>query len=203
MSEGIDVSHYQGKINWNKVANAGVRFAFIKASEGFTWKDSKFKTNWRAAKKVGISVGAYHFFRTKDGKRQAKNLLDRLEQVSYETGDLLPVIDLETWDPSSASRSTFVSYIEDWIETVEAEIGKKPIIYTFKSFWRRIGDPEHFSTCPLWVVDLSSNSKPRLPVGWNDFVVRQYDHHGSIQGIKGDVDLNSLKNASAFKKIIL
>ncbi|MEL7065412.1 MAG: GH25 family lysozyme [Bacteroidota bacterium] len=188
--EGIDVSHYQGSIDWEAVAASGVKFAFVKATEGFTWRDARFRSNWQGAKQAGIAVGAYHFFRTKDGTRQANNILRRLDEVGFEPGDLLPVIDVETWDPAAGSQSTYISYIEDWLTRVEDKLGRKAIIYTFASFWRRIGNPDQFSEYPIWAVDLSRPNNPRIPRGWTDYDVLQYDHHGSVAGISGDVDLN-------------
>lgn len=188
---GIDVSHWNGHINWQDVIEDDVNFVFMKASEGFNWHDSKFEENWQGASDVGLVKGAYHFFSSKDGIRQADNLLGRLEDVGYEPGDLLPVIDIENFDADRLSVDQFVEQISEMVGKLTDAVGEPPIIYTLRSFWRRIGDPD-FSQCPLWVVDLQDDGSPRLPEGWGDYVVHQYSFTGEIDGIRGDVDLNRL-----------
>ncbi|MBL0015595.1 MAG: hypothetical protein IPP17_03940 [Bacteroidetes bacterium] len=98
---GIDVSRYQGKIEWAKVKQAGIRFAFIKATEGTDYVDPYFAVNWDEAKDKGIARGAYHFFRpAQDGKAQAEHFL---KQVKWTKGDLPPVLDLEVTDEVTAA----------------------------------------------------------------------------------------------------
>ncbi len=186
-TQGIDVSHHQGPIKWDRVANDGIYFAFIKASEAFTFKDRRFEINTKGCRDNGIRCGGYHFFRPgKDGRRQADNLLAQLEKADFgQPGDLLPVLDCEDFDGSSKAR--YREDLQTCLDRVESQIGKKPIIYTLKSFWKIIGDPD-LSAYPLWVVDLSFVDFPRLPKHWTDYAVWQYSFTGSVDGISGDVD---------------
>ena len=192
--EGIDVSHWQDNIKWKKVAASGVNFALMKASESKKYKDKKFETNWIGCRQNGIRCGAYHFFRPSvDGKLQADNLLSQLDKVGYgEKADLLPTLDCEDFDGSSKSK--YQKELQACLDRVEAKIGKKPIIYTLRSFWKKIADPD-FSAYPLWVVDLSSVDSPRLPKHWNDYVVWQYTFTGSVNGISGNVDRDRFKGS--------
>lgn len=104
---GIDVSYYQGKIDWQKVKamredGVYVSFAFIKATEGLLNVDPYFQRNWREAPKAGIKVGAYHFFRPKRSGLWQANFF--LQTVSIEKGDLPPVVDIEGLDGVSAAK---------------------------------------------------------------------------------------------------
>ena len=92
-SEGIDVSHHQGEIDWPSIPKERISFAYIKATEGGDWKDKNFLSNWNGAKQAGLKVGAYHFFTLcRNGKTQARNFID---YVPNESSMLAPVIDLE------------------------------------------------------------------------------------------------------------
>src|SRR5690606_30109782 len=104
---GIDVSYYQGKIDWPKVKameedGVKVTFAFIKATEGLLSVDPYFQRNWREAPKAGIKVGAYHFFRPKKSGLWQANFF--LQTVSLEKGDLPPVVDIESLDGVSPDK---------------------------------------------------------------------------------------------------
>ena len=134
---GIDVSYYQGKIDWNKVtlmkeSDVKIDFAFIKATEGLLLVDRYFQRNWREAPKSGIVCGAYHYFRPrKSGKWQAKFFL---QTVDVEEGDLPPVVDVEELDGISAGRMR--TELKDYLNHIEKRTGVKPIIYTGISFYK-------------------------------------------------------------------
>ena len=186
--EGIDVSHWQGSIKWDKVADNGIHFALMKASEAKTFKDIKFERNWAGCKENGMRRGAYHFFRPGiGGEIQADNLLRQLDKVAYggDNKDLLPTIDCE--DYNGSGKKNYQRDLKDCLVRLEEKIDKKPLIYTQRSFWKKIGNPD-FSSYPLWVVDISSVNSPRLPKYWNDFIIWQYTFAGSVSGVSGEVD---------------
>ena len=128
---GIDVSYYQGKIDWQKVVamkeeDVRISFAFIKATEGLVLADPCFRRNWREAAKAGLSVGAYHFFRPrKSGLWQANFFL---QNISIEKGHLPPVVDVESLDGVSAEQMR--EELKAFILQIEAKTKVKPIIYT-------------------------------------------------------------------------
>ena len=192
-TKGIDVSHWQGNIKWDKVAAAGVHFALLKASEAYTFKDSKFARNWKGCHDNGIRCGAYHFFRpNKDGVRQAENLLRQLDAVGYgKKEDLIPTIDCEDYDGSGKAK--YRQQLQDCLDKVKSETGVKPIIYTQQSFWKKVSNPD-FSSYPLWVVDISKDP-PRLPSHWQDYVIWQYSHTGKVSGVSGNCDVNRFAGA--------
>ncbi len=185
VTPGIDVSKWQGDINWSKVAGAGIRFAFIRVSDGLQYPDPKFLNNWDQAKAAGVVRGAYQYFRAgQDAVEQAEYLLD--EMGALEEGDLPPVLDIETMDGQSSA--TVAAKIGTWIDVVEGALGVKPIIYTSMGFWASMGTTE-FSSYPLWVANWETDC-PLMPAGWNEWVFWQTTDDGSIAGISGPVDLD-------------
>src|SRR5262245_48071429 len=121
-AQGLDVSHFQGTVDWPQVAQAGYGFAFIKATDGITYTDPMFAQNWAGAKAAGLLRGAYHFFEADDDpQQQAENFL---KTVSLESGDLPPVLDVEASSTSSeVSTATIVANIAVWLQTVEQATG--------------------------------------------------------------------------------
>ncbi len=190
--QGLDVSDYDGKVDWIRVKQAGYTFAFAKATEGKTWKASTFPRNWRQMEGVGMIRGAYHFFRPiTDAKAQAQNFLDYVDSVdSIGANDLPPVIDLEHYPASvrqqwdSLKKSERVQRVKIWIDVIESEINRKPIIYTSYGFWngwmRGVRD---FSNYPLWVANYTSKPQPLIPNEWSRWTFWQYSDRAILPGI--------------------
>ncbi len=185
---GIDVSYYQKTINWDTVKAQNIKFVFIKATEGITIKDSKFDENWENSKKVGITRGAYHFFRpTIDGKQQA---LLFLKTVKFESGDILPVVDVEyTRMYRRCRRSTYINNLNRFINEVYIQTGQKPIIYTSPYFWDRYYGPYiKIDNHHLWLASYTEEPIPSKYFETHTFW--QYSPKGKIKGIDTLVDLN-------------
>src|SRR5690348_641437 len=130
---GIDVSAHQGQVDWAAVAGDGVSSAYLKATEGATFQDPAFATNWRGARAAGLEVGAYHFFTLcRSGQEQARNLLDTLSSVGGvdDQGSLPVVVDLELGGNCSARppRAQVQAEIQAFTDAVEAETGR-PVTY--------------------------------------------------------------------------
>ena len=180
---GIDVSHYQAEVNWEMVAQQDIHFAFIKASEGETYRDSFFLRNWEEMKDVGIMRGAYHFFRpTLSAQAQAENFA---EFVSLEEGDLPPVLDVELMD--GTSKVDLLNGVRTWLYSVEIKLGIKPIIYTNQKFYHQYL-AGHFDDYPIWIARYN-HRQPHLP-GGKEWDFWQYGNRGKLQGVYGDVDFN-------------
>ncbi|MBD2579786.1 glycoside hydrolase family 25 protein [Oscillatoria sp. FACHB-1406] len=202
---GIDVSNYNPPIDWHRVKAAGVDFAFAKATEGGTWKDDTFSTNWAGMKSAGILRGAYHFFRPqKAAEEQVKNFLSVVQDV-LEPGDLPPVLDLEPW-PENVGRAwkeldfeQRIARVKNWLKQVEAATKEKPIIYTGPSFWSEyMKDTQEFADYPLWIAHYTPRSRPSVPGdnwGGKGYTIWQYTEVGSIAGVKGNVDKNRFKGS--------
>jgi lysozyme len=181
---GIDVSHWQGTIDWNAVAADGVEFAFIKATEGGDYTDPRFAANWAGAQRAGVVRGAYHFFRPQtDALAQAAHFL---RTVQLSPGDLPPVLDVEVTDGRSAAQ--IAAGVRAWLQEVERATGRRPILYTRASFWTgQMGGG--FGEYPLWVAHYGV-SQPNIPAEWSGWTFWQHSDAGRVDGISGDVDLD-------------
>ena len=176
---GIDVSHYQAVVDWTVVAGGGVRFAFAKASEGASVADQYFLDNWNGMKAAGILRGAYHFMHPgADPQAQARSFLSRLASANGGTpqlapGDLPAALDIEVTD--GASPAALLSCATAWLAAVESATGKRPIVYTYPSFWRStLSNPADLAGHHLWISHLAVAS-PTIPGSWPAWVFWQYD----------------------------
>lgn len=182
---GIDVSAYQGRIDWPEVSRHGVRFAFIKATEGGTMRDARFARNWREARKTGVLCGAYHYFQPKrDGKLQADLFVST---VPIGPGDLPPVLDIEA--PNFHDVAVLRREVGRWLRLVEAHYGVRPIIYSNYSYYKRYL-AGHFDDYPLWLAHYEVE-RPRMPA--SKWIIWQHSDEGYVPGIRGVVDFNVFK----------
>jgi lysozyme len=182
---GVDVSHYQGTINWSSVKNSGRTFAFAKATEGLTYTDPQFAYNWRNMQAVGLVRGAYHFCHPgEDPIAQANFFYNTVQPTS---GDLQMTGDIEVNDGQS------VSQIQSWgiqfARQIQALTGRPGIIYTYYYFWvDDCGDPNGNLNCPLWIATYGPS--PLVPHAWSTWSFWQYTDTGRCPGISGNVDLD-------------
>jgi GH25 family lysozyme M1 (1,4-beta-N-acetylmuramidase) len=181
---GIDVSYHNATIDWNTVAGGGVKFAFIRVSDGANFKDPKFAENWSGAKQAGVIRGVYQFFRPGQSiSSQAKLVIDALKADPIGAGDLPVVLDVETKDGVSDSKVR--SRMQQWLDLVEQGTGRKPMIYTAAFMQTTVGSS--FSKYPLWVANYTTKC-PLVPSGWKDWQIWQHSETAQIDGIKGNVD---------------
>ena len=194
LTNGIDVSHYNGVVDWARVAKAGIAFAYAKATEGAVHQDTEFTNNYAGIGQNAILRGLYHFFRPSvDAQAQATNFLKSLPQLVV--GDLPPALDVEVSDGQGAQ--VIVSGIQQWLNHVEATLGCTPVIYTSASFWNaNFAGNTTFSRYPLWVAHYTHNPAPNLPAGFADFTLWQYSESGQVPGITGSVDMNRFNGTS-------
>ncbi len=180
---GLDVSHYQAHIDWQRVSDQQFHFAFVKASEGATHNDTLFCNNWEGIKNAGMRRGAYHFFRpTVPTDLQINNFVS---QVQLENGDLPPVLDVEVLD--GVSKTALIVGVKTWLYTIEIKYGIKPILYTNVKFYNKYL-AGHFDEYPKWIARYNSK-EPTLACGKN-WEFWQYGDKGKIDGIRGAVDFN-------------
>ena len=209
---GIDVSRFQGTIDWPTVAGSGIRFAFVQASRGNgtdctvrpgqCGPDPYFATNRLAAESAGIRVGAYHrAFASGATKTDAR--ADALIEAnifiaavgSLQRGELIPVLDAES--PFTGMTSgTLRTWIRVFVKRVNKKLGRKPMIYTNASSWSATGNTVEFAKAryPLWVAEWGV-SRPTVPANnWagRGYWVWQYTSSGSVPGISGRVDMDRL-----------
>ena len=182
---GIDVSYYQEAIDWPRVRRAGIRFAFIRLSDGAQLRDTRFATNWAEARRAGVVRGAYQFFRPDQSALAQADLMIATLQ-NGDPGDLPPVIDIEV--DGGLHPTVVAARAQQWIERVRDKLGVEPIVYTGSDLWRS-GGAEPLGTQPLWVAHYTQNC-PTLPPPWTRWRFWQHTDRGAVPGIAGPVDLD-------------
>ncbi len=190
---GVDVSHYDGAIDWGKVAASGRAFAIAKATEGITFVDPQFQANWAGIKAARMVRGAYHFFRPADGGvKQADWFLSKVG--AFAAGDLPPILDWEVTD--GVASAIDVQEVQDFIDEVRSRTGLTTIIYTSARFLATVGNPSQFHTVPLWDAHWGV-SCPDIPSAWPAWTFWQYSATGVVPGIGPSVDLNVFNGTEA------
>ncbi len=184
---GIDVSYYQGDIDWNAVAGDGVEFALVRVSHSTQFFDPQFDTNLAGSRAAGIHTGVYQYFEPdEDPIAQADLLLENLGPL--QPGDLPPMIDVES--TGGQSPAAVASAVRAWVDHVEAALGVRPLIYTGYYFWQdNVGSPD-FGDYPLWIAWYGVDCPGNVPTGWSQWAFHQYCDCGSVAGISGNVDVN-------------
>lgn len=193
MIPGIDVSHFQGVIDWPRVAASGKRFAYVKAADGTGMADPMFETNVTGAQANGLLVGAYDFFRPAGDPAAEADLFERT--CGSVKLDLPPVVDVE--EAMSAGKDAWLtlplpnrlSALAFWIQNIKDRHGVDPLIYTSHSFWQRVmGASNAFAKLGLWVA--SYQPSPVLPSAWPAWTFHQYSGNGACDGVTGQCDLD-------------
>ncbi len=196
---GIDVSHHQQTIDWQKVTQEKIDFAFIKATEGTDHQDTLFSKHWKELQNSKITRGAYHFFSPfSSAKGQAQNFIST---VKLKEGDLPPVLDVEIegkLDEASLRKSVF-----EWLQIIEVHYKVKPILYTNQKFYMRFFTGGKFDKYPLWIARYRSKTPPFIPFG-QKWTFWQYGACGHLNGINGCVDFNVFHGeGAAFDKLLV
>ncbi len=183
---GIDVSHYQDKIDWEAVSNHNdefpIGFVFVRATAGKSRVDKEYKNNWKGAKANDYLRGAYHYYRPDENSvKQADNFIKNVKLVK---GDLPPVLDIEKI-PSNQSLDSLKSGLKRWLNKVEKHYGMRPIIYSGESFYTDFLKKE-FEDYDLWVASYSFFDDEIR----NEWLIWQFTDKGELKGIKGMVDVD-------------
>ncbi len=208
-TQGIDISHWQGTIDWAKVAASGKRFAFMKASEDDDFVDSRYQTNRAQAKAKGLFVGAYHFAQpelppadlagdpTIDAIAEADHFVDT---ATPQSGELIPVLDLE--QTGGLGVTDLQLWVRAFLERVYERTGVRAAIYVSPSFWStNMGNSRWFADngyVTLWIAHWTSAAGPTLPAsnwGGRGWTFWQYTASGTVPGISGRVDLDFYRSA--------
>ena len=185
---GVDVSTYQGQVDWPVLAGQGVDFAFIKATEGSGLRDVRFQENWSGAQAAGVRPGAYHFFSyDSPGKCQAQNFIDT---VPVTPGALPPVVDIEFYGSyleHPADPAAVKPILAPLLDALEEHYGVKPILYATYRSYRLYLSGREYRDYPLW---MSSPLAAPLLYDWDFW---QYSHTARLEGYEGReqrIDLN-------------
>jgi lysozyme len=196
---GIDVSHHQGEINWDKVTlwnGKRISFAYVKATEGATFTDVNYARNIRGALDNNIPVGSYHYFRTTSPVEE--QFAHFIKTVDKEEQQLIPLVDVEEkkhWD-----NDTFHKNFQRFLDLVENHFGKKPIIYTVNSFYNLHLSgkyrPYHF------LIGRYGDTAPNMKDNSN-WTIWQFSETGKIEGIPKKVDINVINSKYDLQDLLL
>lgn len=192
---GLDVSHYQGTVDWSSVAANGAKFGYMKATEGTTFTDPQFTTNYAGSAGAGLARGAYHFA-LPDNSSAAAQAQFFLNNGGGWVGDghtLPPVIDIE-YNPYGTADWTgycyemtpaqMVAWLSDFSTTVHNETNRWPVIYTTADWWANCtgNDTTLATNDPLWIAHVSTTDAGTIPSGWSNYTFWQYSSTGTFPG---------------------
>ena len=181
---GVDVSAYQGEIDWGVLARQGIGFAYIKATEGSSMEDRRFRENWSDAGKTGLRIGAYHFFSFETGgQAQAQNFIDT---VTAADGMLPPAVDVEPYGQFKDVTPAVLEELSVWLCAVEEQYGMKPVIYTTAAYYDAVNGA--FPQYDIWIRSVYGT--PPKDVCWTFW---QYSNRRKLDGYAGDeqyIDMN-------------
>ncbi|MFD7295479.1 lysozyme [Streptomyces sp. NPDC059897] len=188
-TEGVDVSSHQGNVAWSTLWNSGVRWAYVKATEGTYYKNPYFAQQYNGSYNVGMVRGAYHFATpdTTSGATQANYFVDNGGGWSRDGKTLPGALDIE-WNPYGAAcygktQSGMVTWIRDFLNQYKARTGRDAVIYTATSWWTQCtGNYGGFAANnPLWIARYAS-TVGTLPAGWSYYTMWQYTSSGPTVG---------------------
>ncbi|MCX5142895.1 MULTISPECIES: lysozyme [unclassified Streptomyces] len=188
-TEGVDVSGHQNAVNWSALWSSGVKWAYVKASEGTYYTNEDFTQQYNGSYNVGMIRGSYHFATpdTTSGAVQANYFVDHGGGWSKDGRTLPGVLDIE-WNPYGAqcygkTAAGMVSWIRDFVNTYKARTGRDAVIYTATSWWQSCtGNSASFGTTnPLWVARYNT-TVGTLPAGWGFYTIWQYTSTGPTVG---------------------
>ena len=193
---GVDVSNWQGTIDWGKVAGSGVKFAFVKATEGGNYTDPYYVTNRFNANANGIVIGAYDFAQPSTTAGQAEAEADYFVNVAQpRSGDFAPVLDLERTNGLSVANLQL--WVKKWMYRVYERTGQRASIYVSPSFWSTyMGNTTWFDLNgfrTLWIAHWTSGTSPTVPAtnwGGYSWTFWQWTSSGTVPGISGRVDMD-------------
>jgi GH25 family lysozyme M1 (1,4-beta-N-acetylmuramidase) len=199
--KGIDVSHWQGTIDWNKVKNSGIAFVYAKASKGATGTDEMFSANVQGARAVSLPIGAYHYatpsapYNPDQAKAEALNFVNVMKNGGMgDFGDIMPILDLE--EPAATGTLTsdeIASWARVFIDTVKSLTNRQVMIYSGDWFVEQYNDfGGKLSDIPVWIAAWTryGNTQPPAVGGWTEWTAWQYSDQGIVPGISGYVDLD-------------
>ena len=175
-SLGVDASVWNGSVTWSRVRAAGVRFAYVKATQGTGITDARYARNIARARAQGLAVGSYHFFDYRHpGREQADRFVAEMARRGGLADSLPPAVDVECFDRFGAADQAYVrTELRAFADRVLELTGHPVMVYTGRWSWREAtGDAATFGDLPLWIACWSCPSGPSMPPGWTDWLFWQ------------------------------
>ena len=195
---GIDVSHYQHNINWKEASqDPKVGYVYIKATEGRDHVDATYDYNLREARRNGIKAGSYHFFRP--NVSAAEQFRNFTKIINKNNQDLIPLIDVEV--TGGVSVTTMHTCLQEFLQLITKEYGKKPLIYTGKNFYNKYFAPYSVYKSYSFMIAQYTNNEPVLNNN-DDYLIWQYTGAGSVNGVRGHVDQSRFHGRHSINEIL-
>lgn len=195
--KGIDVSRYQGGIHWEDVASDGVKFAYIKATEGRDIVDDRYAENIKGAQDAGLAVGSYHYLTSRSPvKSQFANFTSTIDK---EDQDLLPMVDIEKAGVSTWNARQIKDSLQLFLDLSKKHFGKYPIIYTYSNFFNQYLSPD-FNHYYLFIANYQQEPVVK---GAGVHNIWQLTDRGRVSGINHRVDLDILSNGTTLEDLKL
>ncbi|WP_051540264.1 GH25 family lysozyme [Clostridium ihumii] len=191
--KGIDISNWQGDIDYSKVKASGIKVVYMKASEGNNYKDAFLEQNYSRAKEQGLKVGFYHFFRG-DALNEARYFV---ECIKNKVSDCLLALDIEVDCGMDASKLT--TECITFLKEVKRLTGKNVVVYTYTSFANSSLD-SRLSKYPVWIAHYGVDTPGYNPI-WTSWVGFQYSDKGQVNGVNGNCDVNEF-NSGIFNEVV-
>lgn len=186
--EGVDVSEYQGEVDWSAVRASGRRFAIARIAHA-PRVDARFETNWRGIRAAGMIRGAYLYFSpAHDVAAQADSIARAVGRLG--PGDLPVALDIEKPPPGLPSPADYAARIAELVARVTQSTGRAPMIYTGAYYWRLRVRSDAFKSLPLWHPQYAPVRCPSIAPPWSAWALWQYSSTGRVPGVRGDVDLD-------------
>ena len=190
---GVDVSFYQGTVDWAQIGAAGFAFAFARVSDGLVHADPRFKSNWAGIHAAGLTRGAYQYFEPgEDAAAQADLVVENVGVLG--ASELPAVIDVEDADGAIPGRPSPRPYGYR-VDRVTTGTGKPPLIYTAKYFWNADVGTTELVDAPLWVAEYGVTC-PDLPDGWGAWQFWQFGYRSNVAGVSGDIDVDRFNGST-------
>ena len=184
-SQGVDISHFQGKVNFALLKQNNIHFVYLKATDGMTYLDPSYHQHVKSLGQEYLPNGAYHFFEPNDDPiKQAEFFIS---QVKASNHTLPPMLDVEISKGMPADK--IKSAVQQWLKHVESNLGCSPIIYSYGDYWSDLLGPE-FNNYLFWLADYAA--KESIPQGLKNLHIWQYSEKGQINGIEHSVDRDKL-----------
>ena len=194
---GVDLSKWQGNVNFEEVKQAGNAYVFLKATQGTQEFDPDYQKNIHAARAAGLVIGSYHYYMPSESPESQFEYFS--SHLNIKNGDLPPVVDIEILNGSR--QKSLAENLKLFLSLVEKKYNAKPIIYSGKYFANQY--LSGFENYPLWLAEYNTDREPILPLDWKSWTFWQHTSGGIVRGVNGPVDLNVFNGSEAKFKAIL
>lgn len=183
--QGIDVSHWAGRIDFEQVKADGIRIVYIKATQGTDYIDPDFERNYRDADKAGLAIGFYHYVMARSENEARAEARYFAAHIRDKKQHVRPAMDFEVFGELTTAEVRVIS--EEFLTTLEEETRQVPVLYSDSSNASTRFDDDRFRRYPLWIADYDV-FRPDMENPWKHWSGWQYTDRGRVRGISGFVD---------------